>query len=201
SRTLGADRDAKAWSTDDEHCDIEVAARTVTLGPNATALLVTELRGFEYRYRSHALYLPRNGALATLWRDDADTFGIHATTTTVIAGGPEGQDVAFIDVKRDFTALVRKVSATRLHFDSGKRQIDLHPLPDAPASLFGVRSGNSKSPHDGWISRSPCLEELMPMQGRLFPGLHLPPFFLGDIYARRDDADAARVELATCSEA
>ena len=79
--------------------------------------------------------------------------------------------------------------------------MDGQPLPDTTAPLYVVRSGNFKSQHDAWTGRSRCLHELMPMQGRLFPGLHLPAFFLGEIYARRDDADAARVELATCSEA
>jgi hypothetical protein len=48
---LGVDRDAKAWGTSDDNCDTQVAAQTVGIGAQVTALLVTELQGFEYRYR------------------------------------------------------------------------------------------------------------------------------------------------------
>lgn len=43
-RTLGADRDAKAFGTSDEHCEVNVAVRTVDLAPQVMALLLTQRR-------------------------------------------------------------------------------------------------------------------------------------------------------------
>lgn len=34
SLSLGADRDSNAWNTNDDNCDIDIAARTVKLGPD-----------------------------------------------------------------------------------------------------------------------------------------------------------------------
>jgi hypothetical protein len=200
TRTLGADRDAKVWSTSDDNCEIQVAARTVTLGPNVTALLVTELQGFEYRYRSHALYLSRKDTLAELWRHEEDAIGSHSTTTAVIPGALGGQDVAFIDVARDATGIATKVGARRLHLDAATGQIVGAPLPDAGATLFVVRVGSFKRGREAQRERSGCRHDLLPMQGRSFAGLRLPTFFLGDVFARRDEADAAVAKLATCQD-
>ncbi len=201
SRLLGANRDAKAWTTSDDNCEIQVAARTVGFGPKATALLVTELQGLEYRYRTHALYGLRNGALAVLWHFDEDAIGSHSTTTTVIPGGPGRQDVAFIDVERDAKGVARKVDAMRLHADVVTGQIAGDPLPDATAPLFVVQVGGFKSLRAARAGRVGCLHDLLLLRGALLPGLRLPAFFLGDVYARRDDADAAHGKLATCAEA
>ena len=88
SLTLGADCDANAWNTIDDNCDIDIAARTVKLGTSTSVLLVTELMGSEYRYRSHTMYAARGGKLVRilelprrLLRGALDQDGRHRRST------------------------------------------------------------------------------------------------------------------------
>ena len=195
---LGADADAKAWRTREEHCDNEVAARTVDLAPKVTALLVTELMGFEYRYREHWLFLPRNKKLETLWNEGDDIYGTQWTRTTAIAGNA-GQDIALIEGSRTTTGVTVRVKARRMHFDSSAERIVSSSLPDEMAPLFVLQVGLLKRVVDAG-ERQECLNHLVVLRGRLFPGLKLPTFFLGAVFARQADAEAARAALARCSE-
>jgi hypothetical protein len=199
SLTLGADGDAKAWTSDDT-CTADVAARTVKLGANAAALLVTELFGSEYRFRSHVLYLPRAGKLQRAWHYEDDTLGAHWTRTAVIAGPSGIEDVAFVEVARSLTGVTSKITATRLHLDAASGRIVRRPLPDAASSLFLLQFGQFKRPDDAQ-GRPECLHELVVMRASLFPRLALPAFFLGALFARRDEADATLAALSTCAQA
>jgi hypothetical protein len=201
TRTLGADRNAKAWETSDDNCDAEIAARTVQVGPNTTGLLVTQVVGSEYRFRSHALYLVRDAKLEISWNFDEDELGSHWTTTTVLPGMDGGQDLAFIDVSRAVIGKPAKVSAVRLRFDPATRHFISRPLPDPAASLFLLQVGRFKRAKDASDARRYCLHELELLHAGLFPGLKLPTFFLGVVFARRDDAEAALAPLVSCSDA
>jgi len=201
TRTLGADRESVAWATNDEHCDVEIAARTVDLGPGAKALLVTELQGFEYRYRSHALYLSRKRKLDELWRHDEDSSGTQWTTTTVIPGAAGNQDVAFVDTLRNMQGVAAKITAQRLRFDPAAGTVAASPLPDAAAPLFVLQVGRFKSVAEARKARRDCLHDLDVVRASLFPGLRLPASFLGAVFAGRPEADAAVAALAHCPDA
>jgi hypothetical protein len=201
SLTLGADRDANAWSTSDDNCDIDIAARTVKLGPSTTALVVTELMGSEYRYRSHAMYAARGGKLEDVWNFHDDFSGAHWTRTAVVAGAAGAEDVAFVDLERSMNAVTTKVTAVRLHLDPASGRVARRPLPDPAAPLFLLQSGDFKRAEDVKRSRPDCLRELVVMRARLFPALKLPAYFLGALFARRDQAEAVRADFASCSGA
>jgi len=197
---LGVDRDAKAWGTSDDNCDVQVAAQTVDIGANMTALLVTELQGFEYRYRNHWLYITRNGKLETPWNHAEDSSGAHWTTTTVLPGTAGAQEIGFIDVARSTNGLTVNVTAKRLHVDPATGHVTNTPLPDASAPLYVLQAGQFASAKQVPTERQHCLHELVVMRANLFPGLKLPPFFFGAVFARRTDADAALAALAHCAE-
>jgi len=196
---LGVGRDAKAWCTSDESCDVEVAAQTVDIGTKTTALLVTQLQGFEYRYRSHWLYLARNGKLEIPWHHDEDSSGAHWTTTTVVPGSAGEQEVTFIDVARSTTGLTTKIAAKRLHLDRATGHITSRPLPDASSPLHVLQVGRFARAKEVPKERQHCLHELVVLRAGLFPGVKLPAFFFGAVFARRIDADAAIAAL-TCAE-
>jgi hypothetical protein len=205
-RTLGADRDAKAFSTSDEHCEIDVAVRTVALAPHVTALLLTQQQGFEYRYRRHALLVPRQGKLETLWSYDEDSLATDWTTTTVIPAlprsAPEGatQDVAFIATRRTPEGLASKVEATRLHLDPSSGVVQSQPLPDAGAPLFVLAAGAFKNTAATKAARQHCVHDLEVMRASLFPKLRAPASFFGAVFANRKDADDNLALLATCAK-
>ena len=201
TRKLGADRAAMAWETNDEHCDTQIAARTVDLGPTAKALLVTELAGFEYRYRSHTLYLPKGGALDTAWRFAEDTGATHRTAVTVIPGSVGAQDLAFIEVLRTDRGDAARFKAERLHLDPASGRIVATPLPDASAPLFVLQVGRFKGVEEALKADRNCLADLDVLRSKFFARLHLPVVFHGAVFARRADADEAAAALATCSDA
>ena len=200
---LGADREANAWITRDGNCDIQVAARTVALGPKTTALLVTALQGSEYRYRHHALYLPINDELISVWSHNEPDIAGEWTTTSVIPGAAGGDDVALVVVERDDRGRASKVHAERVGQDPATRQIVARALPDVLASLFVMYVGRFKSSREAWphAATGSCLRDLELMRAGLFPRLRLPPFFMGAVFARKEDADAALARFATCPEA
>jgi hypothetical protein len=202
SMELGADREAKAWWTDDDDCDVRIAARTVTLGPKATGLLVTQVQGFESRYRRHVLYLPINDDLVPVWRHD-EPEGLEWSMTSVILGSFGPNDVGFVGVERNDEGWATKVHAERVGQDETTRQIVSRALPDLGGPLFVVYVGRFKSPRDAWKHAiiGSCLRELEVMRAGLFPGLRLPPFFMGTVFARKDDAEAALAKFGACPEA
>jgi hypothetical protein len=201
SLTLGADRDAIAWNTSDDNCDIDIAARTVKLGPSTSVLLVTELIGSEYRYRSHTMYAARGGKLEEVWNFHDDFSGAHWTRTAVVAGAAGVEDVAFVDLERSMNAVTTKVTAVRLRLDPASGRVARSPLPDPAAPLFLLQSGDFKRAEDVNRSRPDCLRELVVMRARLFPALKLPAYFLGALFSRRDQAEVVRTDIASCSGA
>jgi hypothetical protein len=200
SHMLGADRRAKAWASDDEHCEIEIAALPVDLGPGPASLLVTELQGYEYRYRRHWLYSSREGKLVETWAHAEEIIGTHWTTTTMIPGISGGHDVAFIDVERADTGVAVAMTAERLHLDTSSGRILHSRLPDASSPLFVLRAGRYRTQRAADRERQDCLSELVVMPSRIFPGLKLPTFFYGAVFARRDDAEAELAAITKCSD-
>jgi hypothetical protein len=193
---LGADPDAKAWLTRDEHCHTAVGARTVELAPKVTALLVTEQQGFEYRFRFHWLFLPRNGKLETLWNLEEGDLATQWTRTAVIPG-VTGKDIALIEVDRTFKAVTVRVAAQRLHFDPPSGKVVSSPLPDKAASLFVLQVEGARHPYKA-IAAQECLGDFVVLRGALFPGLKLPASFPGVLFASRAHAEAALAALAQC---
>lgn len=198
SVALGVGHDAPAWGTSDEGCDIQVAAQPVELGGKTIALLVTELQGFEYRYRTHRLYLARDGKLTTPWEYTEDSGGTHWTTTAVLGAGE--QDVAFVDLSRASSGVCEKLSATRLRVDRATGQVATQPLPDPLSPLYVLQVGRFPTAKTVPKERPHCLHELLVLRAALFPGLKLPPFFFGAVFARRGDADAALAAAKSCTD-
>jgi len=204
TRRLGADRAAAAWATSDEHCDTEIAARTVDLGAAAKGLLVTELAGFEYRYRNHALYLPKDDKLEVAWSYQEDTGAAHRTTVSVIPGANANantNDLAFVEVVRTERGEASAVRAERLRLDPASGKIASSPLPDASAPLFILHGAGLKSIGEARAARRDCPEDFDVLRAKFFPGLRLPKFFLGAVLPLRADADDAAKALAACSDA
>jgi len=198
---LGADRDARAWSSSDEDCDIAVAARTVALGPRAAALLITELHGVENRYRSHWVYLARIGKVETPWSHVENADGGHWTTTTVLAGSGGAQEIAFIDIARAAPGVPARVTAQRLRIDPATGRVTTTPLPAPSYPLFVLQVGRFTRAPEATKIRRHCLRELAVLRAGLFRGVkQLPAFFLGAVFAQRADAEAAVASLATCAQ-
>jgi hypothetical protein len=196
-RVLGADPEARAWSTTDEHCQIDIAARTVELAPGIIGLLVTQRAGYEYAYRSHVLYLAESGKLKSLWNHDEGELGQNWTTTTVIPGvKPHQKDIAFVDVRSASEGTSAYVTARRLRFKAAKHRMVESPLPDASTQLFLVKVAVEKGEGDERAQR--CLRLLDTFEARRFPRMVPAGRFRGAVFVRRADAFAARDELAKC---
>jgi hypothetical protein len=197
---LGADRDAKAWSSSDEDCDMAVAARTVALGPRAAALLITALHGVESSHRSHWLYLARTGKVETPWSHAEDSAGGHWTTATVLPGSGGAQEVAFIDIAREAPGVPAKVTAQRLQVDPTTGRVTATPLPAPSYPLFVLQVGRFARASEATKLRQSCLADLVVLRAGLFRGVKLPAFFLGAVFAQRPDAEAAVTAFATCAQ-
>ena len=188
TRTLGADRDALAWRTTDEHCDIEVAAKTVKIAPTGAApLLVTELQGSEYRYpQPHALYLGRDGKLENVWHEDDDALGMRGTTTTVVPGAGGAEDIAFIDVSRTIYGVADKIEAQRIHVVPPTGSVSVTQLPDDRVPLFLLQAGAFRDARTAIGLRGECLRGLDILRARLFSRPEAAArVFVGALFARR----------------
>ena len=204
---LTTSRLAKVWSTSDEHCEVDLTAQTVELGAGTTALLVTQLQGFEYRYRSHRLYVPKKGdgtvRLQAAWSVDEDGDATHWSTATAVTHRKVegGQDVAFVDLTRAPTGVVSRFSMERLHFDPTSSKLTRSRLPDGLTSLFVLQLGKFRSVEELNKARGRCLlRDLVMLRGALFPALKLPTYFLGAVFVTRDDAEAVVASVRECSE-
>jgi hypothetical protein len=203
---LTTDHQAKAWGTSDEHCEVDLSAQTVALGPETVALLVTQLQGFEYRYRSHVLYLPKvaqdGPKLYTAWHVDEDSDATHWSTAIAVKGKGKsgGQDVAFIDAARAPSGVVKKLSAERLHVDATSGRLTRSRLPDATASLFVLQAGRFRSLKAIDKARGRCSRDLVMLRATVFPRLKVPAFFFGAVFLNREDAEASAAAFDACSE-
>ena len=198
---LGADLDAKSWATDDDRCDINFAARSVDLAPQRTGLLLTQIMGSEYRYRSQDLYLAQSDRLRRIWSHaEPDTADERTKTRIIAAGEPGRQDVAYIELTRTREAVAAHFAAKRLHLDIATGEIVESPLPDENAALYLVQVGSFNSAKAALRVSSKCLAPFDVWRGSLHPDLRLPRFFNGAMFALRRDAEAAVAGLAACPE-
>jgi hypothetical protein len=199
-RIRGADRQAKAWRTDGEHCDIGVAVQSVGLA-GRPGLLVTQNLGFEYLYSNQYLFLAEDDQLRTLWNFDESNTSEDHTTVSVSSGPPsEQQDVVFVHVRRLTTGVASKVSGTRLHFDPTSREVVESPLPDDRLPLQLLVLGKFESAKAAQQKDLRCLRQLDLLQGKLFPALSTPRYFFGGLFASRAAAEAIAAEVASCVE-
>ena len=200
-RGTGADLEAKSWASDDDRCDINLAARSVDLAPQRTGLLLTQIMGSEYRYRGHDLYLAQGDRLRDIWNHTEPVTADERTKTRVIAAAEPGrQDIAYIEVTRTRVAVAAHIAAKRLHLDTATGEIVETPLPDEKAALYLVQVGSYDSAKTALRVSSKCLAPLDVWPGSLHPELGLPRFFYGAMFALRKDAEAAVADLAACPE-
>jgi hypothetical protein len=198
-RVQGGDREAKSWTTDAEHCDIGIAARTVTLSADHTALLLTQAMGYEYRYSDHHLYLGQADGLRTLWSYEEDRTAADRSTASVLSTDVPGrQDVGFVHVRRTPDGVAAEVSAERLRFDPSTAAIVASPLPDRETPLYVLVVGAFDDATSAQASASTCHRELDLLQGSFFPELHTPRFYFGGVFVRRNDAEAALKAVKAC---
>jgi hypothetical protein len=196
----GGDAESKAWTTDAEHCESAVAARIVALSAQCSGLLLTQAKGYEYRYSSHYLYVANAERLRLVWTYDESFGGEERTGVRVLAGAAPGrQDVAFIHVLRVNDAAA-EASAQRLRFDESTGEINASPLPDVDSPLYIVATGSYAKARDGLRLRSECLREFDLLKSAFFPAPGLPRFYFGRVFARRDDAEQLLASLAVCPE-
>jgi len=88
-----------------------------------------------------------------------------------------------------------------VHLDPASGVLGDKPLPDADASLFVLVVGSFKNADETQAARQHCVHDLEVLRARLFPKLRLPVFFLGAVFARRDDAADSLAQLASCPKA
>jgi hypothetical protein len=116
-------------------------------------------------------------------------------------GRPHREDIALIEVTGTLHEGAQIVTAKRLHLDERRGRIVESPLPDAKAPLFVVQVGRHPVAKDAyWARRSDCLYEYDVLHARLFPGLRLKDFFVGQVVASRAQAKAALDQLAGCPD-
>jgi hypothetical protein len=200
---LGADPAARAWTTEADGCEVQVAARAVELGPEVTALLVTQRTGQEQFYRRHQLFLASSGKLKEVWRHSEAQGENWSTTSVLPTGRPHQEDIALIDVVSRVHEGAQSATASRLHFDTASQAMVASPLPDARAPLYVLQVGRFPVEKDAYRTRrtSDCLADFDVLSARLFPTLRLPDFFLGMVLTSRAQAKASVDELARCPEA
>jgi hypothetical protein len=202
SRMMGADLDARAWSTTNEHCETDIAARIVELSPNVRGLLVSQRAGFEYAYRSHHLYLARSGRLQRLWAHEEGVDGANWTTATVVsAGRPNEEDVVLIDIERTATGSAARVAAKRIHLERTSGRVVETRLPDLATPLYLVKVGQFRSLAEAMRADAPCLRDLNVFNATAFVKGFSKGFFRGAVLARRSDVKAVLATLAKCPEA
>lgn len=199
---LGGDRGSQSWTTDDEHCDVGISARLVSLSASESALLLTQAAGYEYRYSRHDVYVVQAGHLRKLWSFHEDETAVDRSSTTAISGRrPDVQDIAFIHVRRDVDGVAQHVASQRLRFDPTRSELVATSLPDAMAPIFTLVVGAIQDPAAAWTLDQECRSELVLLTSKLLPGETTPDYFFGALFARQEDAALALGQVRSCAGA
>jgi hypothetical protein len=191
-RLLGGDPVARAWTTRDDRCEVQVAARAVEMAPGITALLVTQRNGQEAYYRRHQLFLATGGVVKEVWQHTEAQGQAVSSVSVLPAGRPHCEDVALIELTT--TDQSQALTATRLHLDPSGTKISASPLPDAADPLYVVVANDGKQGDD-------CLAGFQSLDARLFPDLRRHGFFPGMVLATRQQAQEALDRVTACAGA
>lgn len=196
----GADAGLKAWSTGEENNYVSTAARLVQLAPQTTALLVTQLYGFEHIKRNHLLILPRVGKLHIVWKAKEGS-GPHWSATQII-GGPDRHEIiyfhGFFDPDEDTAELL---DAVRLSFHAASARLGETALPDRTMPLYLLNLGIHETvaqAREARYANSYCLGAYWILDASRFRAAASGQAIIGSLYATRASAEAAARSAKSC---
>ena len=197
----GGDSDAASWATQYDTCDTRLAARTVKLSAEVTALLLTQASGYEYRFSKHFLYAVQGEKLRTIWTFSDDTTGLDRSSTSVLCTDAAGrQDIAFIHEQRSHDGDPAAVTAQRLRFEGALAQPTVTPLPDEHAPLYVLVLGDFRDLSSARRMSRACLDQVYLFERSVLPQLQAPAFYFGAVFATHKDADTAAASLRECPD-
>lgn len=198
----GADAGLQAWVTGIEASRVSTVARTATVAPGKTGLLVTQNFGFEHRKRGHVFLMPVGDKLVAVWRY-VEGPGPTWSATEVLPGNIGGpQEIVIL---RGFgepaEGLPESLEATRLDADSSATVLRESALPDPARPLYLVRVdgyADSAAARQARLANGYCLGAYWVLDASRFPGVAGVHDILGRIYTRRDAADAETQATREC---
>jgi hypothetical protein len=198
----GADIGLKSWATGVETNYVSTVGRTVTLVPGKTGLLVTQNSGFEHRKRGHVFLLPGEGKLVAAWSYQEGSGPTWSATDVVPGSAKDVQEIVLFRGFRDPTDdSAEHLDAVRVGAESSAASLRETPLPDRAHPLYLVHVGSYSSPveaRQARLAEGYCLGAYWVLDSVRFGGLVGGKVILGNIYARRELADAEARSTKEC---
>lgn len=198
----GADIGLKSWATGVETSYVSTLGRTVTLVPGETGLLVTQNSGFEHRKRGHVFLLPSEGKLVAAWSYQEGSGPTWSATNVVPGNAKDVQEIILFRGFRDPTEeSAEHLDAVRVDAGTSVTSLRETPLPDRARPLYLLHVGSYSSPVEARKARLAegyCLGAYWVLDSVRFGGLVGGKVILGNIYARREVADAEARSTKEC---
>jgi hypothetical protein len=130
----------RAWTMGEEEQAVSVAARSVRIAPDRSALLVTQLAGFDHLKRRHDLFLVDGDRLQRIW-SYAEPPGPHWSSTTVRPSRGKAEEVVLATGFLSPTdEAPDRLEIQKLDWQAATKQVDQNP-----AEAFLVTAGSFAS--------------------------------------------------------
>jgi len=197
----GADAGRKAWSAGEENYHVSTAARMLRIAPRTTALLVSQLSGYEHLKRNHVLLVPRAGKLLVAW-ETREGQG-PAWSAAEILGSPESdrQEVAyFYGFSEPEEDVFERLDVTRLSWNAAVARMQESPLPAPTLPLYLLDLGTHDSAMQARQARAEnnCLSSLWILDAGRFRAGADGKALIGTLYATRAAADQEARSVRSC---
>lgn len=198
----GADAGRKAWATGQENSSVSTAARLLRLAPQTSALLVTQLYGFEHPKRNHLLIVPRVGKLDIVWK--AEEGSGPTWSATQIIGDPKGtrHEILYLNgFSEPEEDAADSLDAVRLRWDDASSRLRETALPARDSPLYLLNLGIHETIAQAREARSAnsyCLSAHWILDASRFRAGASRQAIIGSLYATRASAEAAAGAAKSC---
>jgi len=198
----GADPGLEAWSASPAEYDASTTARLVNLGPGVKGLLISQQEGYEHVGRNHVLLVPQQDKLIRAWEVQEMGSGPTISSTVLAPDGRTGFVVRTVTMggyldDKPFDEVTLSYSV----WNADQQSLDLQDLPTGDFPVYLINAGGYPSLDDANSARraaTPCLSELWILDGARYTSLGLAPAFVGNLFERRAEAEAAVEKVAKC---
>jgi hypothetical protein len=199
--TWGADAGRKAWATGEENNYVSTAARPLRIASRTTALLVSQLAGFDHLKRNHLLLVPRASKLVVAWEGREGAGPTWSATEIVGNPGSDRQEVAyfygFFDPDEDVS---ERLDVIRLSWNAAAARVRETPLPARTMPLYLLDLGIHDTAVQARNARaaSTCLSSYWVLDAGRFRAGAGGKAIVGRLYARRAAAYEAARSVRRC---
>jgi hypothetical protein len=197
----GADAGRKAWATGEENNYVSTAARPLRIAPRTTALLVSQLAGFDHLKRNHLLLVPRAGKLVVAWEGREGAGPTWSATEIVGSPGSDRQEVAYFYGFFDPTEVAfERLDVIRLSWNAAAARVRQTPLPARSMPLYLLDLGTHDTAAQAREARAAntCLSPYWVLDAGRFRAGAGRSALVGALYATRTAADRAARSVRRC---